>query len=129
LTPSSIRLAGGSRKKVDRILGELSKMHRGTLPRDLIERIKGWGAYYGDAAVETLTLIEFRDKAVMEELRQHPELNALLRPFAAGDRALAAVQSDSLEKLRLTLDQLGIKINNRLGVLDDDSRPEIGDDT
>ena len=126
LTPDSIRQAGGGRKKVERILGELRAMHRGTLPRDLIKRIKGWGAYYGEAAVETLTLVEFRDKAVMAEMRQHPELKAILRPFAAGDRALAVVPADALEKLLLTLDQLGIKINQRLGLVDGDSRLESG---
>jgi hypothetical protein len=129
LTAASIGRAGGSRKKVERILDDLGRMHRGTLPRELVERVKGWGAYYGDAAVETLTLVEFRDKAALEELRQRPQLKSILRPFAAGNRALAVVPSERLEELRSILDCLGVRIRDRLGVADSDSRPENADDT
>ncbi|MFN3761609.1 MAG: helicase-associated domain-containing protein, partial [Anaerolineae bacterium] len=61
LTPESVRRAGGERSRVLRILEELHRLHRGPFPDRLAEQIKAWGGYYGHAAAETLTLIEFRD--------------------------------------------------------------------
>ncbi|MFN2232557.1 MAG: helicase-associated domain-containing protein, partial [Anaerolineae bacterium] len=56
LTPASVRRAGGSRDKVLELLEELERLHCGHVPPRLVERIKAWGGYYGQAAAETLTL-------------------------------------------------------------------------
>jgi hypothetical protein len=112
LTPASVSRAGGSQGKVLRLLEELSKLHRGQLPETLVEQIKAWGGYYGNAAVETLTLIEFRDQSALDELRRHPELHKYLAPFPAGNRAFAVVQADKLTHVKKILDHFGVRIKD-----------------
>lgn len=114
LTPGSIRQAGGSRKRVQDLLEELERLHRGALPDDLVVQVKAWGRYYGDVTVGSLTLIEFRDRMTLEELMARPELDAYLTPFPAGERALAVVSADDLPQVRQILSQLGVEVREGL---------------
>ncbi len=114
LTPASVRRAGGNKARVTRLLEELSRLHRGTLPEVLVERVKAWGGYYGDAAAETLTLVEFADPEALEELLERPDLQALLTPFPAGKRALAVVPGERLAELREILAGLGVRVREGL---------------
>ncbi|MGQ9684189.1 MAG: helicase-associated domain-containing protein [Anaerolineae bacterium] len=111
LTPRSIRRAGGSKARVLRALAELEALACSPLPPELVERIKVWGSFYGDARAASLVLIEFRDQETLSELRQRPDLADLLRPFAASDRALATVAPENLERVRAMLEALGITVH------------------
>jgi hypothetical protein len=110
LTPASIGRAGGSKGKVLGILDELQRLQRGTLPETLVTQIRAWGGYFGQAAAETLTLIEFRDQAALDELRAIPELRDWLTPFPAGSRALAVLPGDKLAQVTQTLARLGVQV-------------------
>lgn len=114
LTPASVRRAGGSKAKVLSLLEELAKLHRGQFPTDLTEQIKAWGGYYGRVAAETLTLIEFRDQAALEELAAHPDLQPCLIPFPAADRALAVVSAEKLPQVKEILGQFGVQVREGL---------------
>ena len=114
LTAASVGRAGGSKEKALRLLEELDKLHRGSLPSKLVEQIKAWGGYYGHAAAETLTLIEFRDQAALEELANHPELQACLTPFPTKDRALATVSAKELVRVKEILEQFGVHVADGL---------------
>ena len=78
------------------------------------DQIKAWGGYYGSAALETLSLIEFRDPGALDELRKHPELQQLLSPFPAGHRALAGVPTDRLSELKEILTGFGVQVQDGL---------------
>jgi hypothetical protein len=110
ITPSSIRRAGGDRKKVLDLLEEMRKLQRGTLPSVIGEQVKKWGAYFGDASVETVTLVEFRDQQALAELRQIATLQDLLIPFPAGDRALAMIPAARLSEVEQILTDLGANV-------------------
>lgn len=114
LTPASVRRAGGNKDRVLRMLEELERLHRGPLAPELVARIKAWGRYYGDAATETLTLIEFRDRLTLQELVARPELAPHLKPFPAGERALVVVSTADLPRVREILDQLGVEVREGL---------------
>jgi len=114
LTPASIRRSGGTKRKVVDLLKELSKLHRSSLPEELVERIKAEGGYYGSAAAETLTLIEFRDHATLNELQEHPQLREIVTPFAAGDRALAVVPTEKLPQVKDILADFGVHTEDGL---------------
>lgn len=114
LSPKSVRRAAGSKTKVSRLLDDLARLHRGALPRGITRQIKIWGGYYGDAAVETLSLIEFRDPGALDELQKHPDLQHLLTPFPAGHRALATVPTDRLAEVRESLFRLGVQVRDGL---------------
>ncbi|HEY74379.1 MAG TPA: hypothetical protein G4N99_14050 [Thermoflexia bacterium] len=114
LTPASVRRAGGSKNKVLRLLEELGKLHRGPLPTELTRRLKAWGSYYGSAAAETLTLVEFRDQAALDELITHPDLQPYLTPFPTADRALAVVPAEKLPQVKEILGQFGVQVKEGL---------------
>jgi hypothetical protein len=114
ITAESVRRSGGSKKKVRRLLDELEKLHQGKFPAALTKQIKAWGGYYGDAATETLTLIELRDQDTLDELKKHPDLEPYLTPFPAGDRALAVVPGDKLAEVQEVLARLGVRLREGL---------------
>ncbi len=110
LTPDSIRHAAGDRQKVLDLIRELDKLQRGALPLSVVEMVKRYGAYYGDSAVETLTLVEFRDLQALDELLRDPALKKLLTRFPAGDRALAVVDPQHLPEVERRLTELGVAV-------------------
>lgn len=114
ITPKSVHRAGGSRNKVLRLLDELRKLHRGPLPDELVTQIQSWGGYYGQAAIETLTLIEFQDQPILQDLSKHPDLQPHLTPFSAGNRALAVVSTEKLVEVKEILARFGIRIKDGL---------------
>jgi hypothetical protein len=114
LTPRSIRRMGGTKARVLRLLEELERLHRGPLPDELVAQIKAWGRYYGDAAFDTVTLIEFRDQMTLHELNARPELAPYLTPFVAGERALAVVSAEDLPQVRKILNRLGVDVEEGL---------------
>jgi hypothetical protein len=114
LDPDLVRQAGGSKDKVLQILVELRQMQRGPFPNGLADQVKAWGGYYGPAAVQTLTLVEFRDRDTLDELRARPDLRACLLPFRAGERALAVVPDDKLEYVEKILAKLGVQVKASL---------------
>jgi hypothetical protein len=114
LTPASVRRAAGNKARVLHLLDELGALHRGPLPERLVEQVRAWGGYYGDAAVETVTLIEFRDPEALDELRERPDLKGLLTPFPAGERALAAIPTGRLAEVKAILAGLGVRVRDGL---------------
>ena len=79
-----------------------------------MEQVKVWGGYYGSANAETLTLVEFRDQAILDELAQHLDLQAYLGQFSVGDRALAVVPDGKLEQLKKILSRFGASVKSGL---------------
>lgn len=114
ITAASARQVGGSRKKVQELLEEMGKLQRGPLPSALVDRIKTWGAYYGEASSEVVTLIEFRDRQALEELSKRPDLQGILTPFRAGERAIAVVPRERLAEVTGILTALGVILKNGL---------------
>jgi hypothetical protein len=110
LTPASVGRGGGNRNKVLRLLEELDRLNRGLLPGKLADQIQSWGGYYGQAAVETLTLIEFSDQIALDELSHHPDLQPYLTSFPAGSRALAITPTDKLDRVKEILADLGVQV-------------------
>ncbi len=122
LTPESVRRAGGSREAVLVLLEELGRLVRGELPEELVAQIKAWGGYFGGAAAQALTLVEFRDAEALSELRRNAELRGLLTPFQAGQRALAVVAEGELEKVREILKRYGVEVTDGLETKDERRR-------
>lgn len=109
LTQRSVRKAAGNRKKVEELLAELNKLQRSDLPEALVANIKKWGLYYGTAAIETLTLIEFSDRNTLNEVLKHPQLKDKLAPYKAGERAVVTVEAKDLKQVRQILSELGVE--------------------
>ena len=80
-----------------------------------MQRIRAWAKYFGDAAIEEMTLLQVRDEKTLNELLADPELAALIKPFApAKTKALARVQEKDLDALRALLSERGIDLAEKL---------------
>jgi hypothetical protein len=109
LTPAAVERALTSELSVDDILKELADLHRGPLPAWAVKAVKAWSKFYGDARLETLTLIQFRDAAVLRELLSDPELSLYLQPFIP-DQGLARVDVAYIDEVRHLLAERGVEI-------------------
>jgi len=128
LTPSAIDEAVRQGMSVDEILERLSALHYGPLPRSVIKRVRAWGHYYGNAALQTLTLIQVQDAKTLNELLEEPEVRAALRPFVPDpDKVLALIDADDLESLYEILARYGITLHDQLAQasLEAHSPPEV----
>ena len=115
ITPASVQKALEQGLDAPSILQELSTLHQGPLPFRLTVRIKAWAHHYGDAALQSLTLLQLRDEAALQELLQDPEVGPFLRRFnPPPEQALALVTQDDLEALRRLLAERGMTIGDTI---------------
>lgn len=110
ITPESARRLGSGRDNIEQLLNELNLLQRGPLPPALITQLKNWGQYHGTATVQTLTLVEFQEKNVLQEILANTELRPYFTPFPAGERALAVITAENLPHLEQLLTQFGIPL-------------------
>ncbi len=111
ITSASVRRACSAGLDATRIIARLESLALDGVPAELQTRIKAWGKYYGDAVVQTLTLVQFRDQAVVNELCAESALAPYMQPFMpAANLGLAVVRSDDLAALRALLAERGVEI-------------------
>jgi hypothetical protein len=84
------------------------------VPPELQIRIKAWSKFYGDALIQTLTLIQFRDQDVLNELRNDPALARYIRPFKPDAKlGLALVKPADVAAVQALLAERGINLVER----------------
>jgi hypothetical protein len=114
LTQSAVEEALAAGMTVQDVLERLRALHLGPLPRWVEIKVRAWGQYYGEAAVQTITLVQIKDRKVLHELLAEPELEGLLLPFAPnGSKALAVLAGD-LDALRRALAERNIDVKEQL---------------
>jgi len=116
LTPESVARGAGGRERVNALIAELGRLQRGPLPDGLAERLRTWGGYYGRAALQDVTLVEFEDLVSLQEILAFPEVRRLLTPLTGqGDgRALAIVKEGQRERLERLLAERGVRLDGRI---------------
>jgi len=83
LTPASVQRCGRGRNAVLTLLAELERLHCGPLPTGLIDEVKQWGHYYGQATVATVILFEFESKMQLADVLAQPALQGSRRSCAS----------------------------------------------
>jgi hypothetical protein len=115
LTQASVAVALKGAYDVDKILEILRTLHIGPLPRWVEIKVRAWGHYYGDAAIQPLVLVQIRDPKTLKELLQEPELQGLLQRFIPDrQKTLAVASPEDLDLLRQALAERGIQISDQL---------------
>jgi len=115
LTQTAIRNALRGKQTVDDILNRLQTLHIGPLSHWVQVKVRAWGNYYGDAAIQALILVQVRDQETLRQLLQEPEVAQVLAPFKAdGKKALAVVAPQDLESLRELFAERGMAIKEEL---------------
>ncbi len=111
LSQASVGRAGGSRAKISDLLAELAALSQSPLADPLVEQIKAWGSYYGNAGIAQVTLIEFQSRAVLDELLKVADLTKRLRAFD-DKQPLAIVADKEVAAVKKTLERLGVPVKN-----------------
>ncbi|MDQ1301091.1 MAG: hypothetical protein QG637_1012 [Chloroflexota bacterium] len=111
ITPESVRRAGAAGLDAPAIIASLEALALGGVPAELQIRIKAWSKFYGDAIVQTLTLVQFRDQDTLNELRTDPTLARYIRPFKPDAKlGLAVVKPGDVAALQALLAERGINL-------------------
>ena len=111
ITAASVRRAQETGVDAQAILSDLRELVAGQLPPALETRIKAWSRHYGDAVVQSVTLIEFQDQATLDELLADPELKRYLKPFKPrASLGLALVDPANLDTVTSLLSERGVAV-------------------
>lgn len=114
ITPESVQRAGAAGLSAPAIIANLETFALGGVPLELQTRIKAWSKYYGDAVVQTVTLIQFRDQDVLNELRNDSALARYIRPFKPDAKlGLALVRPGDVAAVQALLAERGIDLLER----------------
>jgi hypothetical protein len=77
--------------------------------------VRAWAAYYGNAAIQPLVLVQVQDSQTLRELLQEPELQGRLQPFVPNrQKTLAVVSPENLELVRQAFAERGMHITDQL---------------
>ena len=115
LTQSAVQGAIEQGLSVQEILSRLQQVHLGPLPRWVEIKVRAWGHYYGNAAMETVTLVQIQDEKTLAELLAEPELQGLLSAFRPrNNKALAWVFVENADLLREILAERGMRVKEGL---------------
>lgn len=115
VTPETVQRATAGGMNANQIIERLGGMHRGPLPDVLRRKIRAWARHYGDASIEVITLLQFKDEATLDELLRDREVAPLIDRFGpARGRALARVRTKDLGRLKKLLGERGIDISEQI---------------
>ena len=115
LTQSAVQGAIAGEMSVEGILERLRALHLGPLPRWVEIKVRAWNKYYGEAAIQTITLVQIKDEKTLRELLAEPELKGMLQRFdPARGKALAVVSKEALEYLYEIFAERNIPIERQL---------------
>ena len=111
ITAASVRRAQEAGMDAQAILSDLRELVAVQVPPALETPIKAWSRHYGDAVVQSVTLIEFQDQATLDELLDDPELKRYLKPFKPrSSLGLALVDPTNLHTLTGLLSERGVAV-------------------
>lgn len=114
VTAESVRRASGAGQGATAIIAALETLALGGVPDALQAHIKAWGEYYGDANVQTVTLMQFRDQDALNELRGDPILARYLKLFKPEARlGLATIKPGDLAAVQALLAERGIELMDK----------------
>lgn len=123
LTESSVQQAMKEGMTAQEILAQLRGLHYGPLPHWVEIKVRAWAKYYGQAAVQTVTLVQVRDPDTLQELLEDPEMAGLLERFTPdAQKALAVVSAEDVDRLIQALEVRGIDTSELIDGLPGESR-------
>jgi hypothetical protein len=114
LTQSAVQEAIAGGLAVGDILGRLRALHLGPLPRWVEIKVRAWGHYYGDAAVQTVTLVQFKDAKTLQEILAEPELKGVLNAFTPDEDKALAIMAGDMETLQRVFAERNIETKEQL---------------
>lgn len=98
------------------ILDTLRTLNIGPLPPRFDLKIKAWAGHFGEARLQTLTLLQFGANKILDELMTDADVGPLLTRFVTADpsRALAVVDADNVERLCELLTERGVVFKGKI---------------
>ena len=110
ITPASIRRAANAGLTAAQMAAELNRVLVQPLSPLLEQRLQAWSGHFGQAQVENVALLRFKNETALADLLRDPEIGRLLRTFRPAELdQTAVVRSQDLEKLRALLEERGVE--------------------
>ncbi len=89
---------------IDQVLAFLKRMARPPFPRNVEYTLREWAAKYGEITLRRAAILHTRDRNLLAELQQHPELSKYIIEVISPTVAL--VVPERLEELHKRLQAL-----------------------
>ncbi len=110
LTPASIRRAANAGLSAAQMVNELNRVLVRPLSPQLEQRLQAWSGHFGQAQVEDVALLRFKNESALADLLRDPDISRLLRTFRPAElEQTAVVRSKDVEKLRALLEERGVE--------------------
>ena len=110
LTQASIRQAANAGLTASQMVAELNRVLVQALPLPLEQRLQAWSGHFGQAQVEDVALLRFKNETALADLLRDPEISHMLRTFRPAELdQTAVVRSKDVEKLRELLEERGVE--------------------
>ncbi|HQZ23049.1 MAG TPA: helicase-associated domain-containing protein [Thermoflexales bacterium] len=110
ISAKSVRAALANGQHVDGVLITLGQLADGGAPVRLQTNIRAWAAFYGEATLREMILLELPNAEVLASAIKDSELGKYLLPVEQAGRALALVESSHANTVRGLLQERGIMI-------------------
>jgi hypothetical protein len=110
LTPASIRRAANAGLTAAQMVAELNRVLVKPLSPPLEQRLQAWSGHFGQAQVEDVALLRFKNETALADLLRDPDISRLLRTFRPAELdQTAVVRAKDVEKLRALLEERGVE--------------------
>lgn len=110
ITAASVRAAMSQGMQVDQLMGALAEMHIGPIPPGLEAKIRAWAAFFGNATLRHVVLLELNNADVLANLLDDPQVGQYLSPIEGSVAPLAIVESSHADEVRQLLSERGINV-------------------
>lgn len=105
LTQASVSRALHSGITADQMVAFLNRASNNQTPLKVVETLRNWGRRQGGAEIERVTLLRLKHEALLEEIRQHPQLRPLLGEILSPTTIIVA--AEHIAEVRRLLTELG----------------------
>ena len=110
LTPASIRRAANAGLSAAQMVTELNRVLVNRSRRCSSSACRPGPGHFGQAQVEDVALLRFKNESALADLLRDPDISRLLRTFRPADlEQTAVVRSKDVEKLRALLEERGVE--------------------
>jgi len=95
------------------MVNELNRVLVRPLSPQLEQRLQAWSGHFGQAQVEDVALLRFKNESALADLLRDPDISRLLRTFRPAElEQTAVVRSKDVEKLRALLEERGVELKD-----------------
>lgn len=111
LSAARVRAAMGRGAQAEQALATLAHLADGPLPAEIVDVIRGWASYYGEASLRDMAVLTLSHSEVLEHALADPALGKLLQPVPGALQPIALVERRNIEAVWALLSERGVAMS------------------